>query len=139
MKLSTTYLGLELKSPIIVSSSSLTGNVESIKRCAEAGAGAVVLKSIFEEQVESEIRREKGYSDVDIYDSCPEVQEYLNTHKRGTEIEFYEGLIRESKEAVDIPIIASIRKNLLLHDIITLEKELKSHTKSEIIPAKIKA
>ena len=108
MKLSTTYLGLELKSPIIVSSSSLTGNVESIKRCAEAGAGAVVLKSIFEEQIESEIRREEGYGDVDIYDSCPEAQEYLNTHMRGTEVEFYERLIRESKKVVDIPIIASI-------------------------------
>ena len=108
MKLSTTYLGLNLKSPIIVSSSTLTGNVESIKRCAEAGAGAVVLKSIFEEQVLSEIRREEGYSGVDIYHSTPEMQEYLNTHMRGTEVEFYERLIRESKKVVDIPVIASI-------------------------------
>ena len=108
MKLSTTYLGLELKSPIIVSSSTLTGNVESIKRCAEAGAGAVVLKSIFEEQIESEIRREEGYSNAEIYDLYPEAQEYLNTYMRGTEIEIYEKLIRETKKVVDIPIIASI-------------------------------
>ena len=108
MKLSTTYLGLKLKSPIIVSSSTLTGSVESIKHCAEAGAGAVVLKSIFEEQIVSEIKREEGYTDVDIYDSYPEAQEYLNTHMRGTELDFYESLVRESKKMVDIPIIASV-------------------------------
>lgn len=108
MKLSTTYLGLKLKSPIIVSSSTLTGSVESIKHCAEAGAGAVVLKSIFEEQIVSEIKREEGYTDVDIYDSYPEAQEYLNTHMRGTELDFYEELVRESKKMVDIPIIASV-------------------------------
>lgn len=108
MKLKTTYLGLELKSPIIVSSSTLTGSVESIKHCAEAGAGAVVLKSIFEEQISSEIKREEGYSEEDIYDAYPEAQEYLNTFMRGSEIEIYERLIRESKKVVDIPIIASI-------------------------------
>lgn len=108
MKLKTSYLGLELNSPIIVSSSTLTGNVESIKRCAEAGAGAVILKSIFEEQISSEIKREEGYTDEDIYDLYPEAQEYLNTFMRGSEIEIYEKLVRESKKVVDIPIIASI-------------------------------
>ena len=108
MKLSTTYLGLNLKSPIIVSSSTLTGSVESIKHCAEAGAGAVVLKSIFEEQILSEIRREEGYTDAGIYNYYPEAQEYISTYMRGTEIEIYEKLIRESKKVIDIPIIASI-------------------------------
>lgn len=108
MKLKTSYLGLEIKSPIIVSSSTLTGSVESIKRCAEAGAGAVILKSIFEEQILSEIRREEVHHDDDIYDLYPEAQEYLNTFMRGTEIEIYEKLVRESKKNVDIPIIASV-------------------------------
>ncbi len=108
MKLKTSYLGLELSSPIIVSSSTLTGSVESIKHCAEAGAGAVILKSIFEEQISSEIKREEGYSEEDIYDSYPEAQEYLNTFMRGSEIEIYEKLIRETKKIVSIPIIASI-------------------------------
>lgn len=108
MKLKTTYLGLELNSPIIVSSSTLTGSVESIKKCAEAGAGAVILKSIFEEQISSEIKREEGYTDEDIYDAYPEAQEYLNTYMRGSEIEIYEKLIRETKKVVDIPVIASI-------------------------------
>ena len=108
MKLKTTYLGLELNSPIIVSSSTLTGSVESIKKCAEAGAGAVILKSIFEEQISSEIKREEGYTDEDIYDAYPEAQEYLNTYMRGSEIEIYEKLISETKKVVDIPVIASI-------------------------------
>lgn len=108
MKLKTSYLGLELNSPIIVSSSTLTGNVESIKKCADAGAGAVILKSIFEEQISSEIKREEGYTDEDIYDLYPEAQEYLNTYMRGSEIEIYEKLIRETKKVVDIPVIASI-------------------------------
>ena len=108
MKLKTSYLGLELNSPIIVSSSTLTGSVESIKKCAEAGAGAVILKSIFEEQISSEIKREEGYTDEDIYDAYPEAQEYLNTYMRGSEIEIYEKLIRETKKVVDIPVIASI-------------------------------
>ena len=86
----------------------MTGNVESIKKCADAGAGAVILKSIFEEQISSEIKREEGYSEEDIYDAYPEAQEYLNTFMRGSEIEIYEKLIRESKKVVDIPIIASI-------------------------------
>ncbi|MBR5603778.1 MAG: dihydroorotate dehydrogenase-like protein [Bacteroidales bacterium] len=108
MKLKTSYLGLEIKSPIIVSSSTLTGSVESIKRCADAGAGAVVLKSIFEEQILSEIRREEVRHDEDIYNMYPEAQQYLNTFMRGTEIEIYEKLVRESKQTVDIPIIASV-------------------------------
>ena len=106
MKLRTTYLGLELKSPVVVSSSTLTGSVESIKQCAEAGAGAVVLKSIFEEQILSDIRREEGYTDI--YNSYLEAQEYLNTFMRGNEIDIYVKLIREAKEVVDIPIIASV-------------------------------
>lgn len=109
MNLTTSYLGLTLKSPIIVSSSTLTGSVESIKHCAEAGAGAVVLKSIFEEQILSDIRREEGYADV--YDSYFEAKEYLTTFMRGNEIDIYVKLIKESKKVVDIPIIASVNSS----------------------------
>ena len=51
MDLSTQYLGLELKNPIIMGSSGLTSSVEKIKNAEKSGAGAVVLKSIFEEEV----------------------------------------------------------------------------------------
>ena len=49
--LSTNYLGLKLKNPLIVGSSGMTGTVAGVKHAAENGAGAVVLKSIFEEQI----------------------------------------------------------------------------------------
>jgi len=51
MDLTTTYMGLKLKNPIIVSSSKLTSEIDSIKKCADQGAGAIVLKSLFEEQL----------------------------------------------------------------------------------------
>lgn len=109
MNLTTSYLGLTLKSPIIVSSSTLTGSVEGIKHCAEAGAGAVVLKSIFEEQILSDIKKEEGYADI--YDSYFEAKEYLTSFMRGNEIDIYVKLIKESKKVVDIPIIASVNSS----------------------------
>ena len=99
-------MGLNLKNPIIVSSSPLTGNIESIVKCAKAGAGAIVLKSIFEEQIQADIKKEESYSDI--YDSNLEMGQYLKTFVRGNEIEIYTKLIREAKAAIDIPVIASI-------------------------------
>jgi len=51
--LSTSYLGLKLKNPLIAASSPLTATLDNLKRCEDAGLGAVVLKSIFEEQIEA--------------------------------------------------------------------------------------
>lgn len=53
--LETTYLGLKLKNPIIIGSCGLTGNIESIKRIANYEPGAIVLKSLFEEQIIADI------------------------------------------------------------------------------------
>ena len=106
MDLSTKYLGLKLKSPVIVGSSTFTGSVEGVKNCAAAGAGAVVLKSLFEEQILADKIKEEGYTDI--YDAMPDAHRYMTTFLRGNEIELYVKLIRESKKAVDIPVIASI-------------------------------
>ncbi len=51
MDLSCNYVGLKLKNPIIVASSGLTENVKNMKKCEENGAGAVVVKSLFEEEI----------------------------------------------------------------------------------------
>jgi len=97
-------MGLTLKNPIIVSSSDLTRNLEGVKQCAEAGAGAVVLKSIFEEQfiLESDIPLED-------YTAYPEALDYMRS---GGLLEYAPRqmveMIREAKQQVDIPIIASI-------------------------------
>ena len=59
----TTYLGLALKSPLIVSSSGLNSSVDRIKKYEEMGAGAIVLKSLFEEQIMHEVDNLAQYSD----------------------------------------------------------------------------
>ena len=53
--LTTNYMGLELSNPIVAASSGLTGTIEGVLHCAQAGVGAIVLKSIFEEQIISEV------------------------------------------------------------------------------------
>ena len=100
--LSTTYGGLKLKSPLIVSSSGLTSSVERIKKMEQAGAGAVVLKSLFEEQIMFEVSSMSAGSDY------PEAADYLNAYARENSLESYLSMIREAKTAVGIPVIASI-------------------------------
>ncbi len=102
--LKTTYLGLNLKNPLIVSSSGLTDNVEKIKKLAEAGAGAVVLKSLFEEQ----INHEAGYLSQHETSNYPEALDYVNNYAKSNSVDEYLTLIEEAKKAVDIPVIASI-------------------------------
>jgi dihydroorotate dehydrogenase (fumarate) len=100
--LQTTYLGLNLKNPIIVSSSGLTSNVDSIKKLEENGAAAIVLKSLFEEQ----ILHEAG--SLLINSDYPEAEDYLRSYVTSNNVEQYLNLISKAKEAVSIPIIASI-------------------------------
>jgi len=100
--LSTSFAGLSMKSPIIVSSSGLTSSVDRIKKLAVAGAGAVVIKSLFEEQINHEIGNMSAGSDY------PEAGDYIRTYARENSLEDYLSLIRSAKEAVDIPVIASI-------------------------------
>jgi dihydroorotate dehydrogenase (fumarate) len=100
--LSTNYLGLRLNNPLIVSSSGLTNSVEKIKKLEELGAGAVILKSLFEEQ----IRAEAGHM---IGDSAyPEAQDYIFQYTKSNSVEEYLQLIENAKKAVRIPVIASI-------------------------------
>jgi dihydroorotate dehydrogenase (fumarate) len=102
--LKTSYMGLELRNPIIVGSSGLTKSISGIRRSEESGAGAVVLKSIFEEQfqVEQEIPEEE----INVY---PEALDYM---RHGGLMEYAPQelvkMIEQAKKEVDIPIIASI-------------------------------
>ncbi len=103
--LETSYLGLKLKNPIIVSSSGLTTNLNKIEKVVNAGAGAVVLKSLFEEQINYEINNQiqKGEG----YD-YPEAIDYITGYTKDNSVGAYLKLIKEAKEKFDIPIIASI-------------------------------
>jgi dihydroorotate dehydrogenase (fumarate) len=100
--LSVKYAGLELKCPVIVSSSGLTSSVSRIKKIADAGAGALVLKSLFEEQIQFEIEKMETGGDY------PEAADYLKTYARENSINDYLKLIKEAKSAVTIPVIASV-------------------------------
>ncbi|HER07513.1 MAG TPA: dihydroorotate dehydrogenase-like protein [Bacteroides sp.] len=100
--LSTTYAGMTLKSPFIVSSSGLTSSIERIRKMASAGAGGVVLKSLFEEQIMHEIgsMSEGG--------SHTEAEDYLRAYTRENSLDNYLALIRGARDTVDIPVMASI-------------------------------
>ncbi len=100
--LSTNFAGLSLKSPIIVSSSGLTSSVERIKKMAAAGAGAIVMKSLFEEQISYEISNMSEGQDY------PEAGDYIRIYTRENSLGQYLTDIKEAKDAVDIPVIASI-------------------------------
>ena len=104
--ISTSYMGLELKNPIIVGSSGLTNSLENIKEIAEKGAGAVVLKSLFEEQILHEA--DKTYSQDEVANAYPEAQDYITNYTRDSEVDTYLQLIKDAKSEVDIPVIASI-------------------------------
>jgi dihydroorotate dehydrogenase (fumarate) len=104
--LSTTYMGLALKNPIIVGSSDLTMSVDGVRECERAGAGAVVLKSLFEEQIEAEIRqaRNEAFSPND----HTEADDYIRQTALRLSEDKYLRLIREAKGSVSIPVIASL-------------------------------
>jgi dihydroorotate dehydrogenase (fumarate) len=102
---SVRYLGLELRSPVILSSSGLTNSVTGIRRAAEAGAGAVVLKSLFEEQIDADSGTRTD--DID-YSAHPEAEEYVRQMSKHLGPDDYLRLIDEAKRAVDIPVIASV-------------------------------
>ncbi len=100
--LSVNYLGLDLKSPVIVSSSPLTASADKVAMLAEYGAGAVVLKSIFEEQIAGESAMLQRYNDY------PEASDYLNAYVGSNYVDTYAELIADCKRAAQIPVIASI-------------------------------
>lgn len=104
--ISTTYAGLHLQSPIIIGSSGLTNKIDNIKIFERLGAGAVVLKSLFEEQIRQEILIQlNGNQGNFIY---PEAFDYISQYSRDQEVTKYLELISEAKKQVSIPIIASI-------------------------------
>ncbi|MBL0295714.1 MAG: dihydroorotate dehydrogenase-like protein [Betaproteobacteria bacterium] len=106
--LSTRYLGLPLKHPIVASASPLTGSIDSLKRLQDAGVAAVVLPSLFEEQIEHE---EMATHNLMMYGAelspeahgfFPEMQNYPTGPDR------YLKLIGEAKQALSVPVIASL-------------------------------
>jgi dihydroorotate dehydrogenase (fumarate) len=120
--LSCKYLGLQLRNPVIVGSSGLTSSIEKLKTIAQMGAGAVVLKSIFEEQIKFESDKflqsdnpemkswQEAFqgivSKTEVY--YEEAYQYLTSYAKEHTLNQYLSLISDTRKAIDIPVIASI-------------------------------
>jgi dihydroorotate dehydrogenase (fumarate) len=107
MDLSVSYLGLKLKSPIVAGSSSITHSLENLKKLEQSGAGAVVLKSIFEEEIYHEydkVMREDLQHDV------PDTKylDYYDYKIKEDNLKAYLDFIRNAKKELSIPVIASV-------------------------------
>jgi dihydroorotate dehydrogenase (fumarate) len=107
--LSTTYLGLRLGNPLLASSSPMTGSVDSLVALQRAGVGAVVLPSLWEEQIEHEAMEMQRLYEVtadsfaeSLSGYFPEYQDYA------TRTESYLEHLVAAKEALEIPVIASL-------------------------------
>ena len=103
--LSTRYMGLSLHNPIIAGSSSITKTADGVKRCVDAGAGAVVLKSLFEEQLQAEAAEIERQT---VMTSHPEAYEYIDKMAMRIGPRDYLKLIEDTKDAVAVPVIASL-------------------------------
>jgi dihydroorotate dehydrogenase (fumarate) len=104
--LSTSYLGLTLKNPVIVGSSGLTRNIDNLMIIEDKGAGAVVLKSLFEEQIKQDIR--KVFSMEDMHSAYTEADDYIRNYSRQHTLSEYLDLIQKAKSRIALPVIASI-------------------------------
>lgn len=103
--LRTSYLGLNLKTPVIAASSSITSTLDGVKKCEDAGAGAVVLKSLFEEQITIDKNRMIGDMNFDAY---TDAYDFFNAAGADYYLDEYLGLVEDAKDALTIPVIASV-------------------------------
>ena len=94
-------MGIELRNPIVVSSCGLSNSPEKIVAFEEAGAGAVIVKSIFQEEIDAEIQQ------MDV-SSHPESHDYITEMQTGFDMERYCTIISEAKKKVSIPVLGSV-------------------------------
>jgi dihydroorotate dehydrogenase (fumarate) len=103
--LTTQYLGLKLPSPLVLASSALSNRIENLEAAEGHGAGAVVLRSLFEEQVEA-ANTELEEAGQRFADSNPEARTYFPPQRVGPHE--YLSLVTRAKKALGIPVIASL-------------------------------
>lgn len=108
MDLKTKYMGLSLNSPLVVSASPISEKLENIKKCEDSGAGAIVLYSLFEEQLEHEQYSLHYHTTAGTYGSAEALSYFPDWDEYRLEPDKYLELIRKAKEAVSMPIIASL-------------------------------
>jgi dihydroorotate dehydrogenase (fumarate) len=101
----TKYMGLELKSPVIAGSSGLTSKLENIIDLENKGAGAIVIKSLFEEQIMHDIQKTADKDGTNQYSAA---FDYISNYSRHHHIDEYLKLIKNCKREISIPVMASI-------------------------------
>ncbi len=106
MELDSFLMGIKLKNPILVGSSSLTNSPKNVKKCEEAGAAGVILKSLYEEQILAD--SQPLIEQDDMYQWYPEAMNFVKSLSIEQGLDQYLELIHASKNLVDIPVIASI-------------------------------
>jgi dihydroorotate dehydrogenase (fumarate) len=104
--LKTSYMGLDLENPFIVGACEMTSHVQTLKKIEEAGAGAIVLKSLFEEQVQFE--RLQLDDSLTEYDERHAEMTGIHPHLEHAGPEEHLFWVRKSRDVVDIPLIASL-------------------------------
>jgi len=104
MDLSVEYLGYKLKNPIIVGSCGLTTSISKLKTLENAGAAAIVLKSLFEEQIDQENWQAHSKNSHDY----PDAIDYIKTYSSENSFDKYLDLIKSAKNNISIPVFASI-------------------------------
>jgi dihydroorotate dehydrogenase (fumarate) len=106
--LRTSYLGLELRNPLVASASPLTGHLEILRQMEEAGASAVVVPSLFEEQLERDELAVRGYFDFGMDQFVKSLSELSALDDYNTGPANYLGKIKQAKKALSIPVIGSL-------------------------------
>jgi dihydroorotate dehydrogenase (fumarate) len=106
--LSTTYLGLKLKNPLVCSASPMCEDIGNLRRMEDAGAAAVVLQSLFEEEIEIESDELDRYMDAGSEISAEAVTHFPELTRRVAGTDAYLEHIRKARQAVNIPVIASL-------------------------------
>ncbi len=106
--LTTIYMGMKLKNPLVPSASPLSASLDNIKRMEDAGAAAVTLHSLFEEQIEFEAEALTHFLEHGTEQFAEALTYFPQVHEYRREPDDYVEHIRRAKEAVDIPIIASL-------------------------------
>ncbi|MDR1757657.1 MAG: dihydroorotate dehydrogenase-like protein [Bacteroidales bacterium] len=103
--LSVKYMGMSLPSPLILGSCSLSNTVKNLQEAEKAGFGAIVLKSVFEEEIKTEIA--SSFQQVDTHAHAQAI-DYVSRYQEIACLEKHAKQVREACQAVNIPIIASI-------------------------------
>jgi dihydroorotate dehydrogenase (fumarate) len=108
MDLSTNYMGLALRNPLVASASPLSHTVDGVRRLADAGVGAVVLHSLFEEQLREEAELNARLADAGTESFAESLSYFPETAEEDNGPRRHLSLVERSAAAVDVPVIASL-------------------------------